>query len=202
MSKRNEGTHPGALVRAGVWETKIDWACLNVFEQDGTKSKSSKVYSALRTLYEHIGDEHYQQTSVATDWFFGGFPQDLPKSGPVSGLQAIRYPSTLRSDDHNLFDNFVFSKDFLDKQGLELVRWYHFEVMEKKDESCVVRSIATGSREKEGMSNDGQLIWKENPSTGHVLVPPGANVKFTFDGFFWVPDQPLEGFSPFIETNW
>lgn len=192
----------GAQVRAGFWEVKEDFFCFNISQSENQKSKSSKVYQALVNMYDNIGEEHYERTSVTTDWILNDLSKSLARSIPNTEIKAFRYPSTIRNEDDDQFTNFVFSKDFVDTTGIELVEWHHMEVTEVDSSSCVVRSISTGSLKKEDVSEEGQLVWRENPPGAQALIPPGMNVTFTFNGSEWVPDQPIEVINPFNKLNW
>ena len=197
-----KGMAVGTQIRAGVWEAKSDFWCLNVSKHRNPVSKSGKLYRALQDLYDDIGDHHYLRTSVITDWFLGELSEYVSLNSELDGIQALRYPSTLRTTESDNFSNVVFHKNFVDSGGIKLSQWYHLEVSEAGETSCVVETKSLGFQSREGVSDDGNLVWSEGPRSSGAIIPPGATVKFTKNGENWIPDQPLETFSPSMSANW
>ena len=80
----------GTQKRAGTWIVKTPFWCFNIFNQSSSNSRSSKFYKKLEGLFSYIGDEHYQQTSIISDWILGEFSGTLANmTPPVSGLSYV-----------------------------------------------------------------------------------------------------------------
>ncbi len=192
----------GTQFRAGLWKTKDELRCLDTTQEENTNTKSAKVYKVMNMMFDYIGEEYYLQTSTTTDWVCNELNYEFSISGNPSWIHGIRYPSTLRSCDDKSFTNFALSKQSVDALGLELSEWYHFEVIESTDNSCVVRSIAEGSLSQEGISESNQLKWRENSSTAFITIPRDTKIKFNKEGSVWVSEQAFKGYSPYKECHW
>ncbi|KZK76882.1 hypothetical protein PsW64_04727 [Pseudovibrio sp. W64] len=165
-----KGIKIGDCVRVGRWEMTAPLMYINYLTQDPeSKTKEAKIFNVLAEFFSTEGNKYYEHTIMLTEMAFEAKLRLSQVSSEVSQINAIAYPSTLKTGKNPAPINMAIRKAFVDGH-MKLLYCWHYEVTGISNDSYEVKKVASGD------VTDGAIKW-----TRSEIFRGNAGADFTLE---------------------
>lgn len=166
----------GDCLRVGRWEITEPLMYVNYFNQNnGAKTKESKMYDLFAEFFSNEGEKYYEHTIALTEIAFELNLRLSQTSSETRKVNAIVYPSTLKTNKNPVPLNIAIRKPFVDL-NMRLICCWQYEITGINEGSYEYKKIASG------MVDDGSIKWTRCES---FSASTESDVTFKKDSEGW-----------------
>jgi hypothetical protein len=142
----------GDFVRVGRWTITSPLMYISYFNQNiHINEIHSLIYELLTELFSNEGDKYYEHTIVLTQMAFELNFYAAQKICGTQKINAITYPSTLKTNKNPIPENIAIKKEFVDNY-MELIACWYYEITGVDNNCYEYKKLASGEV-KNGLIN-------------------------------------------------